>query len=258
MTKERKAGITIVIATLNVEAKIASALESIKNQRNAIINLIIIDGGSTDKTVEIINSFGSMVDILIVGEDCGIYDAWNKAIPHSKSKWMFFMGADDYLAHPYAVAQATHFLNELNDGPIIAYGRVIQHGNGIAPRIRGEPWKRIAHRRMSEMPLPHQGVFHLTSFLQEAKFDTSYRVAADYKIFLLSLRYQEPVFIDSLIFCYQSAGGISGQRSNRKMILDEFLRARKEVGMETAKTFWWIYVKALCWLFFASRKNHDQ
>jgi glycosyltransferase involved in cell wall biosynthesis len=240
---------TIIIATLNAESEIGAALESIKEQRNAIIDLIIVDGGSEDDTVEIIEAYGSLVETMIAGQDQGIYDAWNKAIPHSKSDWILFMGADDRLANPYVVAQAANILKDLDTHTKIAYARVIQYGSGRSARLQGESWESSKNKMRSEMPLPHQAVFHSTSFLRETRFDQSYKVAADYKLLLHSLRYGEPVFMEHIIFCFQCADGVSGQRKNRKLVLEEFRRARNEVGIRGSKRFWWLYLKGLFWHF---------
>jgi glycosyltransferase involved in cell wall biosynthesis len=247
MKIHNQAALTIIIATLNAESVIRLALESIREQRNAIIDLIIIDGGSNDDTVKIIKSYGSLVDTLITGKDRGIYDAWNKAIPHSKSEWILFMGADDRLANPYVVAQAANSLEALGSHTKIAYARVMQYGSRRPSRLKGESWERSKYKLRSEMCLPHQAVFHSTTFLQETRFDQSYKIAADYKLVLHSLSYGEPAFMENLIFCYQCADGASGQRKNRKLVLEEFRRARKEVGILESKRYWWLYLNGLVW-----------
>ena len=66
-------------------------------QKTSDCELIIIDGDSSDSTLEIIKSFGDEIDVLISEPDNGIYDAWNKGINVSQGKWIMFLGADDQL-----------------------------------------------------------------------------------------------------------------------------------------------------------------
>ena len=89
--------LSIIIATYNAGNTLDACLTSITKQKSSEIELLIIDGGSSDKTLDIIHSYGDKIDVLISEPDKGIYDAWNKGISHATGAWIMFIGADDIL-----------------------------------------------------------------------------------------------------------------------------------------------------------------
>ena len=89
--------ISIIIATWNSEKTLKRCLDSIIPQLTKKIELLIVDGGSIDKTNDIIDSYGENISFHISEPDKGVYDAWNKAITHSSGKWITFLGSDDEL-----------------------------------------------------------------------------------------------------------------------------------------------------------------
>ena len=74
-----------------------SCLKSIIAQKNDLIELLIIDGKSSDNTLKIVNAYRNQIDIFISEKDKGIYDAWNKGIVLANGQWIMFIGADDIL-----------------------------------------------------------------------------------------------------------------------------------------------------------------
>ena len=80
--------ISIIIATWNSEKTLKRCLDSIIPQLTKNIELLIVDGGSIDKTNDIIDSYGENISFHISEPDKGVYDAWNKAITHSSGKWL--------------------------------------------------------------------------------------------------------------------------------------------------------------------------
>lgn len=89
--------ISIITATYNAEADLESLIQSIIPQKTSEVEFIIIDGGSKDKTLEIIKKHKSFIDFFISEPDKGIYDAWNKGIQAANGEWIMFIGADDEL-----------------------------------------------------------------------------------------------------------------------------------------------------------------
>ena len=87
--------ISIVIATYNAEKTIKRCLDSIVYQKTNEIELVIVDGASTDHTLDIIRDYSSLIDVLISEKDNGVYDAWNKALKLVTGKYIQFLGADD-------------------------------------------------------------------------------------------------------------------------------------------------------------------
>jgi len=104
--------ITIITATCNSAPHIANCIESVNNQTYPNIEHIIVDGASTDNTLEIIKSNKSRVVKLISEPDHGIYDALNKGIRLATGDVIGFLHADDTFASPTTIkALAKEFLS---------------------------------------------------------------------------------------------------------------------------------------------------
>lgn len=107
----RKITFTVITASFNSKKNLRSTLTSVANQTYENIQYIVIDGGSTDGSIEIFNEFKDSVDILICEPDKGIYDAFNKGIANATGDYISFLNAGDYLDSDYfdeVVKQINH------------------------------------------------------------------------------------------------------------------------------------------------------
>lgn len=89
--------LSIIMPTLNSEATLSRALSSIQQQSFVDWEVVIMDGGSTDNTLDIVNGFDEPRFKVFKGKDIGIYDAMNHGIIRSQGEWLYFIGCDDYL-----------------------------------------------------------------------------------------------------------------------------------------------------------------
>jgi glycosyltransferase involved in cell wall biosynthesis len=103
--------ITIITVVLDNMAFIKDAIESVVCQKNANIQYIIIDGGSNDGSLEIINSFGDKISIVISEPDEGIYDAMNKGLALATGDIIGFLNADDFYAHSQVIEKVVARFN---------------------------------------------------------------------------------------------------------------------------------------------------
>lgn len=87
---------SVVIPTYNCGHKLAATLESVLSQRRDLYEIIVVDGGSTDETLRIVEEYGGHFK-FISEPDQGVYDAINKGIGASSGKYLFFLGAGDRL-----------------------------------------------------------------------------------------------------------------------------------------------------------------
>lgn len=87
---------SIVIACYNSEKKLVKTLESVINQNISEVQIIVVDGGSTDNSAEIFLKYRDNISILISEQDKGIADAWNKGLKYVKGEYVNFLNAGDY------------------------------------------------------------------------------------------------------------------------------------------------------------------
>ena len=89
--------ISIVVSVFNGADTLQQCIDSVTDQTYPAVELIVIDGGSTDGTREILLRNASKLAYWVSEPDRGIYHAWNKALVHAQGDWISFLGADDYL-----------------------------------------------------------------------------------------------------------------------------------------------------------------
>jgi glycosyltransferase involved in cell wall biosynthesis len=205
--------ITVVIATLNVGSCLQGCLDSYRMQTWQMKELIIVDGGSTDDTVEIIRRNEEYISFWLSERDGGIYDAWNKALKHATGTWVLFRGADDRFWADNTLERAVEGLRKAAPNELVCYGSIacVDDEQRIVGLI-GAPWNESKDRFLREMCIPHAGAFHhIELFRQFGEFDTTYRIAGDYD-FLLRVLVDRNVagkFLPGIVVTRMHGGGVS-------------------------------------------------
>ena len=110
--------ISVIVPCLNAESYIDDCLKSIINQRNCSYELIVVDGGSKDGTLQIINNYINHIKVLISEPDSGQSDAINKGLKHCTGNLFSWLNADDYYFKGALEAIATTY--QSNQGTIIS------------------------------------------------------------------------------------------------------------------------------------------
>ncbi len=207
--------VSIVTATLNLlkngrQQSIIKCIESVHNQQNCIIEHMIIDGGSTDGTLEFLKPYVEKGWIKIYSEpDKGIYDAFNKGVQKSQGKYINFMNSDDCFICRDAVSKSVLALEKGNFD--ISYSDWYETPDQKAKFFRKADLAAIFFR----MPFCHQTVFCKKSLLERLNyFDLSYKIAAD-RDFLFRAFYQGAKFVQVktplVLFSLEGASHIYGQ-----------------------------------------------
>jgi glycosyltransferase involved in cell wall biosynthesis len=225
-------GISVVVAVRNGAATLAQCLTSVTEQDYQELELIVIDGGSRDGTVAILERAPGIA-YWESKPDRGIYHAWNKALDHVRGDWVCFLGADDRLAAPDVISRAAAALQAARDGYTIVYGsvKVVDQGDTELATV-GEPWPSVRNEFRRRMAIPHPGVFHHRGlFERHGRFDEGYRIAGDYEFLLRELVDHDALFIPGLVLVEMRAGGLSDRRQNALLILHENMRARYAHGL---------------------------
>ncbi len=212
--------ISILTSTLNCVDQLDACLAAVAGQRGVRLEHLLIDGASTDGTVERIAQAAGEPDSPISwwtsSPDVGIYDAWNKAIPHLRGQWVYCLGADDVFADEGTLQRVAEALGALGPEVMLAYGDVERIDDvGTVLEHWGVPFEQayddFFNRAFYGTSIPHQGVFiRRECFEQLGPFDGSYRVSGDTE-FIARVLTAAPqgAYLDMLV-ARMAAGGISG------------------------------------------------
>ncbi|MDC7218875.1 MAG: glycosyltransferase [Spirochaetales bacterium] len=180
--------ITIITATYNCLDTLKKCSESILEQEFKDFEHVIIDGGSNDGTADFIKSLEERdypLGYWISEKDNGIYDAFNKGVKKAKGKWIYFLGADDFLYDRETLKKTSQELMNTADNIPLVYGMVdCVDSFGYTVKVYGLPWKDAVWETLnggaSGYSVPHQGAFQRkTAFDEVGLFDTSFKIAGD-------------------------------------------------------------------------------
>lgn len=236
--------ITIITSTLNCRDSFCLTAASIESQIDAEYQWIVIDGGSTDGTLDVIEKYRSIIDYFVSERDRGIYDAWNKACKKISGDWVIFLGGGDIFLNNETLARVSSILQTMNETVSYAYGNVVLRRKGkrvmISGHINNDEWDLYRPK------LPcHQGVFQRSKYLKiDQPFDDSYMIVADSKFLLKIRELGEQAYIPMDI-TMMATGGVSQSPRHVKQVRDEFLRLEKESGYKIPianKIFFHAYV----------------
>lgn len=177
--------ISIITVCLNAESTLRSCIQSVIEQTYNNIEYIIIDGGSTDNTLNIITSFSNRINYYVSEPDQGLYDALNKGISKSSGEIIAFLHADDVYAHCEVIQNYINaFTTFKTDGIYANICYTHQHNLNRITRI----WKSGDYIKnaflMGWMP-PHPSlVIRKTCYVQFGTFRTDLSISADYELML--------------------------------------------------------------------------
>jgi len=174
--------LSIVTVCLNDRAGLARTLDSVAAQGPGDFELVVVDGGSTDGSVEEARGRGGLVQRLVSEPDRGIYDAQNKGAGLATGEYLLFLNAGDRLAAPDALARllAVPFAEDL------VYGDVVYSQAGHGRRVRPPDRPVLAYLMKSILPT-QATLWRRTLFDRLGRHDLSYRIAADYDLLLRAL-----------------------------------------------------------------------
>ena len=177
-------------------------IESVANQTFNDYELIVIDGGSTDGTKEIIQQFAKHLSWWCSEPDKGIYNAMNKGVSHATGDYVIFMNAGDWFYNDYVLENV--YRNEMNadiiEGHTIKADKMVRH----------RPVYEDLFEHLFTDTISHQGAFIKRKLLLAHPYDEKYKIVSDWKFWLETLILEENTyaFID-LDIAYFDMSGIS-------------------------------------------------
>lgn len=168
--------ISIVTVTLNAVGSIENTIKSVVSQTCDDIEFVVIDGGSSDGTLDIINRYRDRIDYLVSEPDRGLYHAMNKGARAATGDFIYFLNSDDMFCDELVVADVA---NVIHDDPTLdlVYGDVLmQNGEEL---LRKPQVPTLTRRTLCRYGFCHQALFARRETLKRNNFSENYRIVAD-------------------------------------------------------------------------------
>ncbi len=198
--------VSIITVVFNARATLERTIQSIQRLDYPLVEYIVVDGGSTDGTLQLIHQYEEQIDQWISEPDKGLYDAMNKGLRMATGDYVWFINAGDEVAAPEVLTR----LFERACGADIYYGDTMivdLEGNEIGHRRLSPPvnltWKDFRRG----MLVSHQSVLvarHLAS-----PYDLRYRFSADYDWVLSALKRAKQVVNGHMVLSRFLDGGLT-------------------------------------------------
>ena len=224
--------VSIITPTFNAEKTIARTIESVLRQSYSPIEYIIIDGGSTDSTLEIVNSYlhrFSGKTRVISEKDNGMYDAMNKGIANASGELIGILNSDDWY-EPEAVEAMVKIFGENRESVLYGILRYVENDSETM-------LYRMHHDSLKDGMITHPTCFvPAVLYKKHGVFNLKYRLSSDYE---LMLRFQKHgvsfIPLDKIIANF-SFGGLSTVNNDG---LIESLGIRYDYGFVSKNRMKW-------------------
>lgn len=245
---------TIITATYNTEAILSHLLDSLVSQTCRDFELILQDGASSDETVALAESYRDRLPTLSIASepDCGIYDAWNKALQRVQGEWVLFLGADDELADSTILEQCHAVLRKVPSGALYAGGSVdlVEQRGEIIWHAPYRPDTAEERMREEGMPFPNPGLFYHRDLFMKGRFDTSLHIAADYDFLCRTWTHANGATVLPFTVSRMRRGGMSDTPQTQLRVRWENARvaSRYFPGVWTRACFMGLAKGCLLWL----------
>ena len=225
--------ISIITVVYNGVNFLEETIQSVLKQNYNNIEYIVIDGGSTDGTVDIIKRYEDKIDYWVSERDDGIYDAMNKGMVVATGDFVNFMNGGDVVYEVDSVEQVVSAMQN-TDAVYFTRAKVIEDSSYYT-----YPSKKVSdYEKWLRLSLPnHQSMFFPKSFYSLHSYDLRLKLTADDDYKLWALKKRQMIFID-LIFVIFDRGGISSKHGDIKL----FLQRLKESYIRNSKHHRWLRV----------------
>jgi glycosyltransferase len=219
--------ISIITVVRNGKRFVGQTIKSVLGQRYDNIEYIVIDGGSTDGTVDIIRSHEAGIAKWVTEKDGGIADAFNKGFSFSTGSYLLFLNADDALANPEVIEIAAKQIVE-NDFPAFLYGDcdVLDRNSG---RVLYRACIDISRKKLLRgHMIPQPSLFVRRSYFEKhGVFDLHFKIAMDYEWLIRGGLTERIIHVPTLVTNVRD-GGIS--TLDRQRVVEEVISALKKNG----------------------------
>jgi len=243
--------ISIITVVYNGQEYLEQTIRSVLEQSYAQVEYIIIDGGSSDSTVDIIKQYKERIAYWVSEKDAGIYDAMNKGLLHANGDLIAFLNASDWYYDGNVLSRVAELSRQYPTADVL-FG-ALQYEDMVCGTCRHVPAPRPWHDAVIDYT--HPAAFVRSYVFDSLRFDVQYPVAADRDFFIRMQRSGMKMHaVDEVFACFRSGGvsaGVAVLRDNFKIDRKYFgwsyaVRSLARNGLSLlAKTL--LPAKILCW-----------
>lgn len=198
--------ITIITINLNQKKDLENTINSIISQNYNNLEFIIIDGGSVDGSIEIINKYSSYITKWISENDQGIYDAMNKGLNLSTGDWINFKNSGDVFFDEKVLNSIDFDKHNKTD---IIYGPSINDYGFIKVNQLKTYNINLNNLYLGRVMPPHQSTFSRSLLYDNYRFPQEFRIASDYDFILKMFLAKKNIVFDEVSRTIFHIGGIS-------------------------------------------------
>ena len=192
--------ISVITVVRNGAATLEKTIASVAGHRCPGVEYIMIDGGSTDGTIDIIDRHADTITLWHSEPDQGIYDAMNKGVRLAKGRWILFLGCDDELAMNLSVVL-----------PLLQDQHTLYYGDSYWRQSKRTYDGPFTAAKLALTNICQQGIFYPRQALEKYPFDLRYRYQADWVVNMQC--FHDPAFafryIPHTIAIYNDTTGLS-------------------------------------------------
>ena len=228
--------ISVITVCYNSAQTLGRALQSVADQNWPDVEHIVIDGGSTDNTADILEAFRSRLAYVVSEPDKGIYDAMNKGLAQASGDVICFLNADDqYASNDVLSIVATEMQDRKIDA--LAGNAVFFKAGNPSKVVRRYRSDRFTPERLSWGWMPaHPALFLRSEIVRRVgSFKSDYKIAGDFEFIIRafhghSVRYRH---LPKILVRMQTGGISTGGWRSKLQLNREVLRACRENGLRT-------------------------
>lgn len=227
--------VSIVTATFNSAATLATTMESVRDQDYANIEHILVDGRSSDRTVDVIRSYPHVAR-FISEPDSGLYDAINKGIRLATGDVVGILNSDDFFPSPHVVSRIVDALR-LRQVDAVFGDVAFVRPDKLDKIVRIYSSRKFHPRQFVRGYMPAHPTFYVRRrcYEQFGVYRTDYQIAADYELLVRFIhRHRISYAYLPMTMVYMRTGGVSNRTIASRYVLNrEIVRACRENGLTT-------------------------
>ncbi|WP_457747002.1 glycosyltransferase family 2 protein [Sulfurimonas sp.] len=228
--------VSIITVVYNNKSTISDAIESVLTQTYKNIEYIIVDGASSDGTVDVIKSYGDKINKFVSEPDNGLYDAMNKGIELATGDVVGILNSDDFYVDRFVIDKIVKEFKEKKVDSVYADLVYVKPEN-LEKIVRYYDSSKFHPSKFAYGWMPAHPTFFVKKWVYEkyGRFKTDYKIAADYEILVRFLeKYKINYFYLDEVIVKMRMGGISTRGFKSNYILNkEIIKACRENGIST-------------------------